>query len=88
MAELMRLQPCPLCGKEPEWYSAWADNSIATVSLWLCCNCRQIETKKAVKKLVGVKGDFIIKREMQKMAAEWDSYCEKAKSAGKENNNE
>lgn len=75
MDKLPKLQPCPKCGKEPEWYSAWEDSDRIAITIWLACECKQIRRCVLTGKAVGYLGHLYLDHITNNMKSGWDEYC-------------
>ena len=78
MVEFPKLQACPKCGKQPEWFTCWADADFASIALWLTCDCKQIQTVASTPKFLGYVGGLYASRAVRRMSDEWKKYCEEA----------
>ena len=76
MDKLPKLQRCPQCGKEPDWYSAWADADYTSMGLWLACDCKQIQSIAQTSLCMGYIGKLYVERTVNRMSEEWNKYCE------------
>lgn len=75
MDKLPKLQPCPKCGKSPEWYSTWADPDRITFAICLACECKQRRKDVLTGKAVGYLGNLYLDHITNDLKSEWDAYC-------------